>query len=89
MMKIKWRDEGFYEIRRLPKVVDVLERISENIAEQANQNVEGSGYKTGSRQGLRKKYGRWRTSVVTADAQSMADNGRNNTLVRLLNAARL
>ena len=88
MMKIKVKDSALYELRRLPKVVDAVERISENIADQANGNVEGQGYKTGSRQGLRKPYGRWRASVVTADAESMADNGKNNTLLRLLNSAR-
>jgi hypothetical protein len=88
MMRIKVKDSALYELRRLPKVVDAVERISETIADQANGNVEGEGYKTGSRQGLRKPYGRWRASVVTADAESMADNGKNNTLVRLLNSAR-
>ena len=84
MMKIKWQKDALYDVRRLPTVVDMLEGIARGIAERANDTagLGDGGYMTGSRQGARRPYGRWRTSVVTASAAAMIDNGENNTLLR-------
>lgn len=87
-MKIKWRNQGLYEMRSLPKVIAVVEKISEGIADQANESVDEEGYFTGSRQGARRPYGRWRASVVTGTAEAMRDDAANNTLLRALNASR-
>jgi len=88
MMKIKVKDSALYEIRRLPKVVALLEDISGKIADRANEQLDEEGYFTGSRQGARKPYGRWRTSVVTGTGEAMRDDAKNNTLLRELNGSR-
>jgi len=87
-MKIKWRDDGLYEMRSLPKLIKLLEGISEGIADTANESVNEEGYFTGSRQGARRPYGRWRTSVVTGTGEAINDDAKNNTLLRALNASR-
>ena len=87
-MKIKWRNDSLYEMRSLPKLVALLENISGNIADRANEQLDEEGYFTGSRQGARKPYGRWRTSVVTGTGEAMRDDAKNNTLLRELNGSR-
>ena len=87
-MKIKYRKDALYDIRRMPKVIALLEDISGKIADRANEQLDEEGYFTGSRQGARKPYGRWRTSVVTGTGEAMRDDAKNNTLLRELNGSK-
>lgn len=82
-MKIKWNPQAFYDLRSAPGVVAELESRARQVASRANTLGKGT-YAVGSRQGARRPQGRWRASVVTADAQAMADNAKHHTLVRAL-----
>lgn len=82
-MRIVFHKEAFYELRRDPGVVAELEGHAERIAAAANARGKGL-YAVGSRQGMRRPQGRWRASVVTADARAMIDNAKYNTLARSL-----
>lgn len=82
-MKVVFNKDAFYEVRSLPGVVALVESKAEAMAAEANSIGKGA-YATGSRQGLRRPQGRWRASVVTADAKAMVDNARHNTLARVL-----
>ena len=88
-MKIKWKKDALYEMRSLPKVVDLVEKVASNIAANANEQLDEPGYFTGSRQGARRPYGRWRASVVTGTGEAIRDDAANNTLLRELNGVRL
>lgn len=81
--KIKWNVAGFKQLRSEPGVVDDLEARAEAVAAAA-----GDGYVTGSRQGVARPQGRWRTSVVTGDFDAILDNARHQTLLRALDAGR-
>lgn len=82
-MRIDWNPNAQYEIRASPGVVSSTEAIARQKVEQANAAGKGT-YAMGSRQGMRRPQGRWRATVVTADAQAMIDNATNNTLARVL-----
>lgn len=82
-MRIDWNPNAQYEIRSAPGVVSKVESIARQKAEQANAVGNGT-YAVGSRQGMRRPQGRWRATVVTADARAMVDNATNNTLARVL-----
>ena len=82
-VRIEWNTEAMPEIRRAPGVVAELESVAQEVADRANSSGEGT-YAVGSRQGRKNPQGRWRASVVTADAKAMLDNARNNTLIRAL-----
>lgn len=82
-MRIDWNVKGFYDLRRSPGVVAELDRHAERVCARANAMGKGT-YATGSRQGRTVKQGRWRASVVTADARAMIDNARHQTLARAL-----
>lgn len=84
MAKIKWKPKGFYRLRSEPGVVAELERRAAKIAARANSMGGTDGYKTSSVQGRRRPQGRWRTTVITANAEAMRDNAENNTLTRAL-----
>lgn len=85
-------NKGFYDIRRAPGVVDKLESMAKAIADKCNQDAgmtdEDEGYKTSSVQGASKPQGRWRTTVMTADAKAEADNAANNRILGSLDAGR-
>lgn len=82
---IKWRNRGFYELRSEPGVQKALEELAEQVASQANSMAKTrNGFRTSSRQGARKPQGRWRTTVITATAEAMAKNAKNNVLLRAL-----
>jgi len=95
---INWKPEGFYAIRRAPKVRADLERRARAIAREANDHIDtpgsdlqqapGQHYQTSSEQGAKRPYGRWRATVVTADAAAIEDNARHNTLLKSLDAGR-
>lgn len=82
-VRIEWNTEAMYEIRRDPGVVAELESVAQEVADRANSSGEGT-YAVGSRQGRKNPQGRWRTSVVTADAKAMVDCAKNNTLIKAL-----
>ena len=82
-VRLRWNPNALYDIRRDPGVVAELESAAQKIADDANASGEGT-YAVGSRQGIRNPQGRWRTSVVTADAKAMIDTAANNTLLRAL-----
>lgn len=82
-VRIEWNTEAMYEIRRDPGVVAELESVAQEVADRANELGKGT-YAVGSQQGRKNPQGRWRASVVTADAKAMIDCARNNTLLRVL-----
>jgi hypothetical protein len=55
--RIKLRNQGFYDVRRLPSVISMLEGSAERIADAANSMSGMDGYLTGSRQGAKKAAG--------------------------------
>jgi len=80
---------GFYLVRKAPKTIQVLDDIAKSIAAEANTRAGSvDGYRTSSQQGGSHPDGRWRTTVITATADSALDNSRNNTLIRSLDAGR-
>ncbi len=83
-VRIRWKHGALYKIRSAPKVVNELEDWAGKVASAANRMGDTDGYKTSSRQGARKPFGRWRTTVITANAEAMVDNMRSNTLTKAL-----
>lgn len=87
----RWNMDGFEAIRRAPKVLAEVERVAQGIARQA-----GPGYVASAQQGEkgpapawnRKRgpgfQGRARAIVYPDTFRAMRDNGRNNTLVKLM-----
>jgi hypothetical protein len=80
-LRIEWNDNALYEIRSDPAVVAAEETEAQRVCDKANSIGKGT-YAVGSRQGRKAPQGRWRTTVVTADARAMANNAKNNTLIR-------
>lgn len=89
-VRIKWNRGALRSIRygdKAPKVRTTLEDWAERIANAANSVSNTDGYKTSSRPGKPGPpgfQGRWRTTVITANAEAMRDNMQDNTLVRAL-----
>jgi hypothetical protein len=85
-VKFKANNKGFYDVRRMPKLVDLLEEKAEKIAAEANSNLSNPGdhYRTGSRQGARRPQGRWRTSVFTATEYAKRADAKHNLLLKAL-----
>lgn len=86
-MKIKWNTQGFYDLRRAPGVVADLEARAQRIADGAEANGRGV-YETSSVQGKKKPQGRWRTTVITADAQAQRETASKNHLHRYIDMGR-
>lgn len=94
-MKIKWNVQGFYDLRREPGVVSDLESRAERIASAARSSGDGR-YETSSQQGKKGPsptggpgyQGRWRTTVITADAKAQAETARHQTLHKSIDAGR-
>lgn len=82
-MRIEWDPDAMYNIRRDPAVVALVEAEAEKVADRANELGKGT-YAVGSQQGRKNPQGRWRASVVTADAEAMVDCAKSNTLIRAL-----
>jgi hypothetical protein len=82
---IRWNKEGFYKLRSEPGVQKALDKWAAKVAANANR-MSGlkDSFKTSSRQGARRPQGRWRTTVITADAQAMRNNAKNQTLTKAL-----
>lgn len=83
-VQIRWKNGALYKIRSAPKVIDKLEDWAGKVASNANRMGKTDGYKTSSRQGAKRPYGRWRTTVITANAKAMRDNMKHNTLTKAL-----
>ena len=84
-IKIKWNKGALRGIRygdTAPKVRTYLEKWADRIAANANRMGKTDGYKTSSRAGARRPYGRWRTTVITSNYEAMRDNAKNNTLTK-------
>lgn len=80
---VRLNKQGFYNMRRDPAVVADLEARGRRIAEACNSGAtNGARYEVGSRQGARNPQGRWRVTVITANAEAMADNARHHRLLR-------
>lgn len=78
-MKIKWNNQGFYDVRRSGPVQSMIATTAAGIASRA-----GSGYSWDAQQGRRNPQGRWRAIVFPDTWKARRDNARNNTLVRSL-----
>lgn len=89
MPKIRFKTDiaGFYDVRRMPKLIDLLESHGKSIMDGANDTLpEGEGYRMSSGQGRKKPQGRWAVRVYTASNHAKASNARRNTLVSLLSS---
>lgn len=82
-MRIDFNNDWFWDERREADVVALLDGAAEKVCDRANEMGNGT-YAVGSQQGRKNPQGRWRASVVTADAKAMVDNAKNNTLIRAL-----
>lgn len=96
---IKWRNIGFYDLRRDPKVVAELERRGRQIASAANRTLDENrlrnkvtsrrarsvGYRVSTFQGAKKPQGRWFVQVYTSSRHAKYSNAKHNTLIRVLN----
>lgn len=83
-MKFTPNNRGFYDVRRMPKLIDMLEGFAEEKAAKANAELGEDGYGTGSQQGARRPQGRWRTSVFTRSEHAKRHNAKHNTLLKVL-----
>ena len=86
-MRIKWNVKGFYDLRREPGVVRDLESRADRIASAARASGDGR-YETSSVQGAKRPQGRWRTTVITADAKAQRETARTQHLLRHLDQGR-
>lgn len=82
-VKVKFNVRGFYEVRSSPGVVALVEGYANQIADRANDIGKGT-YAVGSQQGKKRPQGRWRASVVTADATAIAHNAKHHILARVV-----
>ena len=78
-VRIEWKPDALYDVRRMPGVVKEVEGHAERIA-----TASGAGYAWGSQQGRRAPQGRWRAIVYPDTWRARWDLGRNNTLLRNL-----
>lgn len=79
--KIKWRPEGFEEIRRSPEAVDILKRLVDGAMDACGG--EPAGYRGFVNQAPgTSTLGRAIGTVTTWDFDAILDNHRNKTLLR-------
>jgi hypothetical protein len=80
MPKIKLNNAAFRELR-------TSEAVQADLAERAKRiaDAAGEGFEVGDGEAARN---RARASVVAVTAQAQAENARNNTLLRALDAGR-
>lgn len=79
-MKIEWHNEGFEALRQDPEIQEDMVRRGEAIAKAA-----GEGYEVREPTQFPN---RDRVAIITATNQARADNARNMTLVKSLQAGR-
>lgn len=87
-VRFKKNDAGFYDVRRMPEVVRLLEVAAQSVADKANDMAGTDEYRIGSQQGRKAPQGRWRTSVVTAGNHAKRDNAKHDTLLKALESVR-
>ena len=80
-VRLEFHVDGFYDLRRDSGVVSMLDEKAQQVADSANEMGKGT-YAVGSRQGEKRPQGRWRASVVTADATAIAHNAKHHILAR-------
>lgn len=84
-IRVKFRRDGFYNIRRDEKLVRFLEAAGQAMVDDANATLpEGVGYRLSSSQGRRRPQGRWAVRVYTSSDHAKRSNARHNTLLRIL-----
>jgi hypothetical protein len=84
-VRLKYKQNAMYEVRRAPEVVALLEEQGERVAEAANSTLpEGVGYRMSSSQGRKNPQGRWAVRVYTSSDHAKRSNAINNTLLRAL-----
>lgn len=84
-IKVKFINGAFYKLRSEPGVKNALEDLASDVAKRANKMANAdNGFRTSSRQGARRPQGRWRTTVITATAESMRKNAKHQTLIKAL-----
>lgn len=89
-VKLKWNRNALRQIRygdADSRVIGEEESRVEKIADRANAMAKANGfpgarYETSSQPGKRRPQGRHRTTVITANAEAMIDNAKNNTLLK-------
>lgn len=81
VVKIKWNRSAFRALRTSAPVERELLRRAQKIRQAAGQGYEADSGITGGR-------GRARAAVWTATNKARIDNGRNQTLLRALDAGR-
>lgn len=86
MVRVEYNNNALYEIRSDPAIVAALDEKAQEICDRANEIGKGT-YAVGSQQGMRRPQGRWRATVVTADARAMANNAKRNTLIRAMGSS--
>lgn len=85
----KWKDRGFYDLRRHPDVVRELERRGRRVVNAANRTLtEKQGYRMSSFQGKRKPQGRWFVQIFTSSNHAKNSNAKHNTLIKVLDEAK-
>ena len=85
--KLTLNNKGFYELRKDPAVVKMLEGIANDAADACNADAASNGYSgaeyaAGSIQGKKKPFGRWFTSVITTNGEAIRDNHKNDTMLK-------
>lgn len=85
--KLTLNNSAFYELRRDPSVVKMLEDIANKAADACNSDAASNGhpgavYAAGSIQGAKKPFGRWFTSVITTNGKAIRDNHENDTMLK-------
>ena len=88
-VRLKFKRNGMYDIRRSPDVIGFLEGKGELVVDAANETLdERNGYRMSSSQGARRPYGRWAVRVFTSSNHAKRSNAIRNTLIRALDKAR-
>ena len=85
-MRIDWNDDALHEVRSDPAVVAMEVAAAQQVCDRANAEGKGT-YAVSSQQGEKRPQGRWRTTVITADAYAARANAKHNILIRAMGAS--
>jgi len=77
---------GYKAMRSAPGGVAMLEALANRVA--AHAAAGGGKFAVGSRQGVARPKGRWRTSVVTADYKARRRNAKEHVLQQAVASVR-
>lgn len=84
-VRLKFKRQAFYDLRRASGVVDFLESEGKSLVDDANGTLpERVGYRMSSSQGAKRPQGRWAVRVYTSSNHAKASNAKHNTLMKLL-----